>query len=136
MRLEYELLDSPAWLSLSKSGMLTYIYLRRQVYKRLSGGRVVNRSRSEVRMGPKDLCGILSGHSFQKGIFELADRGFIVILKQGGWPNRKGIYEFTNDWIWWHDPGGEKAAREFAEMMMKKFEQEEREVMEAEEIYD
>lgn len=61
-------------------------------------GKIFNQSNDYIRFGFSDSNG-MSKPTFQKGLRELIDKGFIGVMDKGTFPGRKGAYALIDDWM-------------------------------------
>jgi hypothetical protein len=106
--LSYRLLNSPAWRSLSGPAAKVWLELR----TRFNGG-----NNGQLCLSLEDAAGLLgmSKSTAQRAFRELAEKGFVKLVKQGAWYGRQATqWEVTdrgrnggqpaNDWKHWSPP--------------------------------
>ena len=84
--LERDTLDSPEWKELSRSAMMTYVYIK----KNYNGG-----NNGKIPLKYADLKGILAPATISKSLKELQSKGWIEKTKHGGLHRFYCLYELT-----------------------------------------
>ena len=88
--LEYAMLDSPAWQSLTKAEVIAYIYFRRCRCKRVKG-KTINPFDAFIEYGHSD-CPMLSSRAFTYAMVGLRCKGFVRLVRAGRFPHVKAAY--------------------------------------------
>ena len=79
-----ELLEDPTWRNFSRSAALVWIYLR----KGYGGGYD-----TRIRLGPKNLKGVMSKRMFWYGIKELKEAGWVEVVQDEYTPSKGNLYK-------------------------------------------
>jgi len=65
-------------------------------------GTKINKDNNHIKFGFSDSYGFTT-YSYAKAIEELCIKGFIRIVSQGGFPNKKPVYSISNKWKYLND---------------------------------
>ena len=88
--ISWEIIDSPAWKTLTPSAVWLYTMLKRQ-YRKCTGDL-------HLVLPYRHVSFRLTGAAFRKAREELVRAGFIAIIRQGGLERRPNIYALSEKW--------------------------------------
>lgn len=97
VKLDYTLLHSAAWKGLSLYAREIYIQMKASRNLPNSRGRLRNTADDCIFFGYGDSHG-MSKPTLQKGIGELVGSRFILVVDEGQFPNKKGVYALSDKW--------------------------------------
>jgi len=87
-------LESKAWLDLSSSAKVAWIYLKKQ--------KNTNDCGEHIKLPYGDPDNPLSKRTFARTIKELIQHGFIELEQKGGLMKRPNIYKLSDKWETWN----------------------------------
>lgn len=91
VKLDYGMLNSAAWTSLSPGAVWVYIEMRKNFNFNKGGNSHLVLSYSMVTWK-------MNSRTYKVKKQELIDKGFIRVVEPGGLLNNPSIYALTNDW--------------------------------------
>jgi hypothetical protein len=98
VQLFHNILDSPAWLSLTHSARTAYIHILKDFNGHNNG---------QLKLTYSQAGRLMNRQTFGRSIKLLIDRGFIEVTKHGGLNNRCAEYRYIEKWRNWK-PSDEK----------------------------
>lgn len=97
VKLDYIMLDSAIFRSLSRPALHVYIQIKSLRNRRDSKGRLYNRKDSHIEVGFSDIWGV-SKKTYVKAVEELRIKGFIQLVRPGRFPRIKAVYAISQKW--------------------------------------
>lgn len=91
--LEKRLMESEAWLDLSSSAKVVYLYLKKQ--------KINSDCREHIKLPYTDKDNIFSKQTFSTALKQLVSHGFIEIEELGGLEARPSVYRLSDNWETW-----------------------------------
>lgn len=99
IQIDYGLLHSEAWQSLSRSARDFYVQLKARRNLKDSRGKIINRDDDYIKFSHTDSYG-MSKPTFRKAADELIKKGFIEIVECGHFPAIRPKYALSEMWRW------------------------------------
>jgi len=97
VRLDHELLFSPAWAALSHPARTLYLGILRTTYR--PRPRYPTNTPTRYQIGPADVADILpSSSTYHVALAGLEAAGFIRVLSQAAWGGTKTTLSLSDDW--------------------------------------
>jgi hypothetical protein len=84
-----EMLNSPAFISLTNAARVTYLLLQAQISKT---------DQSKVKFPYTQAEKYMDRHTFTRAIKQLTNKGFIRQSQEGGLYRKTNAYEFLTEW--------------------------------------
>ena len=87
--LQWEIIDSPAWESLTNASRVAYVHLKR---------KIVSANPGEISLSYREMEKIMHRHTFSDALRQLESTGFISREQRGGLYRRRNFFRLTEEW--------------------------------------
>ena len=87
--LPWELIDSPAWKTLTNAARVALIHLKR---------KVVSANPGELSLSYHEMEKIMNRHTFAKALRQLEESGFITKEQYGGLYRKRNFFKLSEGW--------------------------------------
>lgn len=102
MSITQDMMNSPAWQSLSLRQRGLYLELKSKYTRHVVDGQLIDSNRDNISL-PMSEWRELYGHytTFRADMETLYDRGFIVLMRSGKATRTCNLYGFSANWQTW-----------------------------------